>query len=193
MPNLSSPPGVDIEEETDEQLVLKARGGDARAFGTLIERHQKPVAGFLLSLLGNLDLAEEAVQEAFVKAFQSIESFQGRSSFRTWVARIAVNAARSRQRWARLRQWLSLDAPAGEDGESWAARLGDDGADLKRVERRLELERAMTGLSPREHEVAALRLEGYALGEIGAVLGVSEGTVKSTLFTAVHKMKGKLG
>ncbi|MBI5630609.1 MAG: sigma-70 family RNA polymerase sigma factor [Elusimicrobia bacterium] len=179
-------------EETDEQLVFKARAGDAEAFGTLVDRHQKPVAGFLLSLLGNLDLAEEAAQEAFVKAFQSIESFQGRSSFRTWVSRIAINDARSRQRWMSFRKWLPLDAARGDHGESWTHCLGDGEVEREHVERRLELERAMSDLSPREREIAALRLEGYALGEIGAVLGVSEGTIKSTLFTAVHKMKEKL-
>lgn len=181
--------------ETDEELVRKARSGDVEAFGALIERHQQPVAGFLISVLHDMDSAEDAAQLAFVKAWEGLASFEGRSSFKTWVSRIALNIAKSRMRWERLRRWLPLDAPRGEDGDGWeesvrSAATGSDEQDL--LERKLELERAMGALAPREREVAALRLEGYSLGEIAQVLRVSAGTVKSTLFAATRKMRLRL-
>ncbi len=179
--------------ENEEQLLIKrAQDGDAAAFGTLVERHQPAVLGFLLSLLRDADAAEEAAQEAFVKAFENLRRFENRASFRTWVSRIALNQARSRARWQRLRRWLSLEELAGED-ESWEERLRAAGgpADREReaLERRLEWERAMTCLSRREKEIVALRLEGYELSETAQTLGVSVGTVKSTLFEATRKLR----
>lgn len=179
-------------KESDEQLVARARAGDTEAFGILIERHQKVVAGFLISLFHDLDAAEEAAQKAFVKAFSSLAGFQGRSSFRTWVSRIALNVARSELRWASLRRWLSLDASRPTDSRPWeetlrALRTGSD--ECSALSRRLDLENAMEELAPREREVTALRLEGRALGEIAEILQVSEGTVKSTLFDATRKMR----
>lgn len=178
--------------ETDEALVERARAGDAEAFGVLIERHQRAVTGFLLSMLRDMDLAEEASQAAFVKAFQNLRSFEGHSSFKTWVSRIAVNAARSHMRWAKVRRWLPLGGSGDDEDGNWEDHLkadGPGGDDWEALDRKLDLERAMKGLPRREREVAVLRLEGYSLGEIAETLQVSEGTVKSTLFEATRKMR----
>ena len=179
--------------ETDEELVRRTRAGDREAFAGLVERHQKAVAGFLLGVLRDLDLAEETAQEAFVKAYQNLASFESRSSFKTWVSHIALNAARSRQRWSGLRRWLSLDAPLRDESGTWEEVVAAAGPDeMDAVERRFELDRAMTGLGPREREISVLRLEGYALDEIASILKINVGTVKSTLFSATRKMKEKL-
>jgi RNA polymerase sigma-70 factor (ECF subfamily) len=180
--------------ETDEELVHKAQAGDAEAFGVLVERHQKPVIGFLMTMFHDLDLSEESAQQAFVKAFQALGTFEGRSDFSTWVSRIAVNAARSHLRWAKLRRWFP-GRPDEDDDASWDEKLKgvvpkSDEMDL--LEKKLALENAMTDLSAREREIAALRLEGYSLGEISGILEISEGTVKSTLFTATRKMRRRL-
>ena len=181
------------DSETDEDLVRRARAGDGEAFGVLIERHQAAVTGFLSGVLRDLDLAEETAQEAFVKAYENLASFEGRSSFKTWVSHIALNAARSRLRWSGLRRWLSLDAPRQDATGAWEEQMEAAAPDeFAAVERRLEFDRAMTGLGPREKEITAMRLEGYDLNEIADVLKISEGTVKSTLFTATRKMREKL-
>lgn len=172
-------------------MVKRARAGDREAFGLLIERHQRAVAGLLTGILRDMDSAEDAAQQAFVKAFRGLRSFQNRSSFKTWVTRIALNEARSRMR----RDRLALRGPAprpGEDGGAWEERVRAtrlDAAERDALERRIELDRAMAGLSPREHEITAMRLEGYTLEEIAGALDVSRGTVKSTLFDATRKMK----
>lgn len=191
-PNLSVLPNVK-DEEADEELVRRARTGDRDAFGELIQRHQRAVGGFLLSVLHDVDAAEDAAQQAFVKAFQNLDSFEERSSFKTWVSRIALNVARSQLRWAKLRGWLPL-VPAGDEDGRWEDRVRDlvHGDEREALEFKVDLERAMTALSPREREIAALRLEGFALDEIAGVLGVSTGTIKSTLFTATRKMRQRL-
>jgi RNA polymerase sigma-70 factor (ECF subfamily) len=184
---------VNEDSESDVALVRRARTGDREAFGALIERHQPAVAGFLVGVLRDLDLAEETAQEAFVKAYVNLASFEGRSNFKTWVSHIALNAARSRQRWSGLRQWLSLDAPRQDASGAWEEQVEAAAPDeFAAVERRLEFDRAMTGLGRREREITAMRLEGYDLNEIADILRITEGTVKSTLFTATRKMREKL-
>src|SRR5258706_1864322 len=126
---IESPPflGTEIikQRETDEELVLRARSGNAEAFGALVERHQKSVLSFLLTFFHNLDLAEEATQRAFVKAFKAIPSFEGRSSFKTWISRIALNEARLQRRWDRLKQWFSAGYLDKNEDETWEDRVGD--------------------------------------------------------------------
>lgn len=191
-PTFSAPQASRQQEETE--LLSKARSGDGDAFGALIERHQKSVAGFLLTVLHDVDAAEDAAQQAFVQAYKNLPDFEGRCSFKTWVSRIALNVARSHLRWSKLRGWLSLDG--GMDGERpWEDTLlpaAGGLTEMEALERKLDLERAMSHLSPREKEVTALRLEGFSLAEVASVLDVSEGTVKSTLFEATQKMRRRL-
>ncbi|MBI3548011.1 MAG: RNA polymerase sigma factor [Elusimicrobia bacterium] len=186
-------PKVLIRVSDEEDALLgRARAGDRNAFGELVLRHRQAVFGLALRLLRDWDSAEEATQIAFVKAFHSLRTFEGRSSFRTWVCSIALNAARESRRRGRLGRWAPM--ATGEPGEErvWteslrAAARGPSEVDA--LERHLELERAMESLSAREREMAVLRLEGYTMHDIAAALHVSEGTVKSTLHDATHKMK----
>ena len=184
---------TDPRAEPEDALIERARGGDASAFGQLVERHRGAVFGLLLGLLRDWDSAEDAAQAAFVKAYRSLGSFEKRSSFKTWVCSIALNEGRGVLRWRKLRGWLPLGGgQEDDDGYETAAREAAAPDELAALERRLELERAMKGLGPREREIATMRLEGWALGEIAEALGVSEGTVKSTLFDATRKMREKL-
>ena len=167
---------------SDETLVERAKAGRREAFGKLMERHRTALRHTLLGVLHDLDAAEETAQLAFVKAFESLDSFEGRSRFKTWLWRIALNEAWRRRSSARLREVFYLDGVL--------AGLGKVRADeTKSVERKLELEKAMESLSPREREMTALRLEGYSLLEIARRLAVCEGTVKSTLFEAVRRLR----
>lgn len=95
----------DYHVESDDKLIKPVLEGDHEAFAGLISRHQLKVIGFCFSMLGNEQMAEDAAQEIFVKAFVSLPHFRGRSSFSTWLYRIAYNhccnirikSARSRQ------------------------------------------------------------------------------------------------
>ena len=182
-----------LSDAADETLVRKAKDGDATAFGLLIERHQSAVTAYLLDLLQDPDRAEETAQRAFVEAYRHLSGFRGDARFMTWVSRIALNEARSQFRYARTRGWLALEDLRGEDGWSWEDRViaARDRSQQEQasVEVAHDLRRAMGALTQRERDVAALRLKGCPLHEIGKTLGVSEGTVKSTLFSAKEKLK----
>ena len=82
-----------FREASDEQLARRAAKGDGSAFELLVRRHQEAAWRYTTSLLGSADEAEEAVQEAFLRAFRGIASFRGRSTFRTWLFTICRRAA----------------------------------------------------------------------------------------------------
>ena len=167
---------------SDEELVERAKAGRREAFGKLMERHRAALRHTLLGVLRDLDAAEETAQLAFVKAFESLASFEGRSRFKTWLWRIALNEAWRRRSSARLRDVVYLDGVLTGLDQSPTD-------ETKSIERKLALEKAMEALTPREREMTALRLEGYSVLEIGERLAVSEGTVKSTMFEAVRRLR----
>src|SRR6516225_1962974 len=81
------------EPEDDRQLVQRVLSGDKRAFESLVRRHERRVFRVTLAVLGNAEDAEEAMQDAFAKAYRHLEQFRGDSRFTTWLTRIAVNEA----------------------------------------------------------------------------------------------------
>ncbi|MBI5629982.1 MAG: hypothetical protein HY921_03755 [Elusimicrobia bacterium] len=161
-------------DETDEQLALAACAGDREAFRRLVHRHQAPVAGLLLGLCREAAAAENAAKEAFSRALRELSSFEPRSSFRTWIARLALKAARprrGRRGWKALEALSPFPMPEG-------------------LQRRIALERDMEGLSWRQRQILGLRLEGYGPGEIAQVLVSGEALAVSELGAAVRRLGG---
>jgi len=87
---------------TDLELVEKVRGGNRKAFSELVKRHQKGLLRMSLRFLKNINTAEDVVQESFIKAYEKLNSFEGRSSFKSWLYQITVNTARNKLRESRL-------------------------------------------------------------------------------------------
>ncbi len=85
---------------TDLELVEKVKSGDRRSFSELVKRHQRSVLRLSLRFVKDLDTAEDVTQEAFIKAYEKLNSFEGRASFKSWLFQIAVNTARNK-----LREW----------------------------------------------------------------------------------------
>lgn len=181
--------------DPDAALVERWQGGDERAFGELVRRHERRVFGLLLRMLGSREEAEDAAQDAFLNLHRHGRRFRRESRFSTFVYRVAVNAAlnrrrglgrrRSHMRALEERQAVGDELPASPRGPEDAAYGGEV---RDRVQRELE------GLS------AALRaplvlydLEGLAYGEIAEVLGVAEGTVKSRIHRARLALRERLG
>ncbi|HAN03837.1 MAG TPA: RNA polymerase subunit sigma [Elusimicrobia bacterium] len=169
------------------------------AFALLIEEQQRLVYSVALRLTGNTAAAEDITQETFIAAWRHIKDFRGESSLKTWLMRIAANKTRSYWRWKRLRSWVGL-SDKGEDGEGAALEdlLPDDPAGRpEQAALAAELERrvqsAINALPPRQREVAVLRAQGLGLAEIGAALGMAEGTVKAHWFEARKKLGASLG
>ena len=179
-------------ELTDWELVKKSQAGDVDAFQQLVSRYHQKVFTVILGLLRDREDAMEVAQETFFRAYRKITSFQGGSSFYTWLYRIAVNIAidaQRRQKRNPLEFRDSMDAAFEERNE--AAK--DPFSDLHDKELRQHLINAINELTPEHKAVIVLRtVEGLSYKDIGEILGCSEGTVMSRLHYARKKLQEKL-
>lgn len=153
----------------EARLIAAARKGDARAFAALVDAHQQAVRGFLHRFTGFWADSDDIAQEAFVTAWQKLDRFEGRSSFRSWVSGIGYRIARDVRRShgraaARDSDWLA------EQDETSEAPLED----------RIALADAMVALPEDQRAAVALCLgEGFSHAEAAAILKLPLGTVKS--------------
>jgi RNA polymerase sigma-70 factor (ECF subfamily) len=175
---------------TDDELVRLAQAGDAGAFDQLVVRHQSAVFRAALAALRSPEEAEEAAQDALVRAWQKLGSFRGDAAFRTWLLSIAWHRALSRRR--SIGAWLARRAPIEA-----ADRVRGDGAGPHDALRQRELTRhvaaAIDGLSPKLRDALLLAQAGeYGYDEIAAMLQVPVGTLKSRVFDARKKVKERL-
>lgn len=175
-----------LHQAVDEQpLVERARQHDAKAFETLYRRHVGRIYATCLRLAGSVTLAEECVQDAFVRAWEALPTFRGDSAFGTWLHRIAVNEVLMRQR-KRLRRaaWLR---PDGGDG------LENVAAPVRAPDATLDLESAIAALPPGAREVFVLYdVEGYKHEEIAALTHLAVGTCKAHLHRARRLLRARL-
>jgi RNA polymerase sigma-70 factor (ECF subfamily) len=159
---------------------------DRRAeFETLYRVHHRRVYAIALRFARDADRAEEIVQDAFVRVWRSLPSFNGNSRLSTWVHSVAVNAALDGVR-ARSRREARIEP--GIDPDRYAAQVGRAMPDAD-----LDLERAIASLPDGAREIVILHyIEGYPCAEIAARLGIVEGTVKSQLHRARTLLKEAL-
>ena len=179
-------------EVSDWELVQKCQAGDMNAFEELVSRYQQKVFMVILGLLRNREDALEVAQETFFRAYRKIKSFQGGSSFYTWLYRIAVNIAIDAQRRQKRNP---LDFRESMDGvmEERNEVAKDPFAELHDKELRVKMVQAINDLTPEHRAVIVLRtLEGLSYKDIGELLGCSEGTVMSRLHYARKKLQEKL-
>lgn len=188
-------------------MLARCRAGDATAFGGLVRAYQDRILNVCWRLCGRYEEAEDLTQEAFVRAFQQIHRFEGKSQFYTWVYRIAVNLALSAQRRPSILRHSSFDtAAAGPDGNrdgdghhrpvASSERAPIDAAAAN--ESRELVAAALEQLEPDHRAVVVLRdLDGLDYDEIAEILDVPRGTVKSRLHRGRAALRdllvGKLG
>jgi len=173
----------------DATAVAQARAGDSEAFRLLVERHSRALFKLAYRMTGNEHDAEDAVQEAFLKAYRSLDRFEERSQVGSWLYRIAANCAFDvlRRRQRRDGRLESLD---GEDSpEPQAETPGPDrlalGGDVRR-----HLDAALERMSPRERAAFVLRhFEGRSVKEIEVALGMDTTAVKQSVCRAVRKAR----
>jgi RNA polymerase sigma-70 factor, ECF subfamily len=179
-------------EPNDWELVRKCQAGEMNAFQELVARYHQKVYMVILGLLRNREDALDVAQETFFRAFQKIKSFQGGSSFYTWLYRIAVNLSIDAQRRQKRNP---LDFRESMDGilEAQNEVAKDPFSDVHDKELRETLLKAINDLTPEHKAVIVLRtFEGLSYKDIGEILGCSEGTVMSRLHYARKKLQDKL-
>ena len=167
---------------SDTELVVRVRGGERWLYEALMRRHNRKVFRALRALLDDDGEAEDAAQEAWVKAYAALDQFEGRSSFATWVVRIAVHEGLARRRLA------------GRFTEVAMGSLITPGAGPEVDAHRAELRRLLSGaideLPEGQRAVFVLReVEGMSTAETAAALGISEENVKVRLHRARQALR----
>ena len=179
-----------IRQDGDEaELIERAKAGDTKAFGILVERYQRRVVGVAMAVVHDQEDALELAQESFVRAFENIGKFESRSSFSTWLYRIAANIAIDFRRREKRHPTMR-----GEEAETEIQRLpsklGDSFNETQRSEMAQRIKDALGQLTP-EHRAAILlrEVEGLSYDEISDVLQCPRGTVMSRLHYARNHLR----
>jgi RNA polymerase sigma-70 factor (ECF subfamily) len=195
MPALNS---VDMQyspkEMSDEILTFRAKSGDTDAFVELSKRHANKVFQATYRVTRNRQDAEDALQDALLNAFTHMKNFEGRSSFSTWLTRIAINSALMILRKKRNCSEISIDDNDGGVGNSvpWEPRspLDDPEIHYVRGERHKLLRKAIHQLPPAYREVIQLRqAKEHSVREIAQSLGITVSAVKSRLSRAKSALR----
>ena len=173
-------PAVDI----GERVIERARRGDQEAFAAVIRYYDPGLRALAFRLLGDRDLMDDVLQDAYVKAFKGLPRFRRESKLGTWLYRIAYNAAMDELRRARRGAERPLEAelpgPNGDPGDGVAARC--------------DLARALAALPPEERAAVLLvDAQGFDYRESAQILGIPQGTVGSRLNRARASLRTALG
>jgi RNA polymerase sigma-70 factor (ECF subfamily) len=181
---LHAVPDIAAAFDTDSAVLVRAAGGDRRAFEQIYRRHSGWVFGLCLRLAGQRELAEDCTQETFVAAWRGLSGFERRSKFSTWLHRIAVNSVLSRRR-------RSSESELSESDDSAAEALPASG--YVDAAGHVDLERAIAGLPPGARDVLVLvGIYGYSHDEAAAMLDVAAGTCKAQLHRARALLSARL-
>jgi len=181
---------MDSKEHSAIRAVLS---GDTEAYRTLVIQHSPALFRVAFRITGNEADADEVVQEAFLRGYQKLPSFQFQAGFGTWIYRIAVHCAFD----ARQRRGPDEKATNSEDAERLQERVPDNGAGPERLLLSQEMgeqqQFAMHALTPLERTAFLLRhVEDQSTSEIAAALDMAPNAVKQAIFRAVQKLRRRL-
>jgi RNA polymerase sigma-70 factor (ECF subfamily) len=183
--------------DSDAALVSSSQEGDLGAFEQLVAKHRKRMLNVAYRLTNDYDEACEIVQDAFVSAFKNIKTFRGDAEFTTWLTTITLNLSKNRLKQIKSRRGheaFSLDEQVETDEGRMTVDLpSKEPSMLDRLEARdvqARVQDCIKALEPDFRETLVLRdLQDFSYGEIGSMLKVREGTVKSRLFRARELVK----
>ena len=182
-------------EVSDVDAVARAKAGDRDGFRILVERHSRTVFRLAFRMTSNEQDAEDVVQETFLRAYRQLSRYESRSSFGTWLYRIAANCALDLVRSRRRHEQQHDSGGSGEDdvmlripaSSPQPDRLAMSGEAGERVQA------ALGGLTPQERMAFVLRhFEGQSIEEIGSALGLNTNATKNSIFRAVQKLRREL-
>jgi RNA polymerase sigma-70 factor (ECF subfamily) len=180
----------------DHRLIAECVKGRPEAFGELVRRYQDRLFNTVYRLVGSAEDAQDVVQETFLHAYQSLESFKGDAQFFTWLYRIAMNAAVSQKRKRRVA--LSIDAARENSGHSGhepvdASEFSQPGRALEQADEERRIQEALNRLSAEHRAVLILKdMEGQKYEAIAEILEVPIGTIRSRLHRARLELRAVL-
>ena len=178
-------------------MIARILTGERELFHALIRPYEKALFFAAFSLLRNAEDAEDAVQEAVMKAYKALPVFRSESKFSTWLASIVLNEARGRLRHDRIVTFESVDASPDPDEDFAPAVIADwrevPSQSLERKEVREMIQQAIATLPPIYREVFVLRdVQDLSISETAATLGIADGLVKVRLLRARLMMQNCL-
>ncbi len=181
--------------EADAEMLRAVRAGDPTAYRGLVEKYQGRLYTLVYGMIRNREDARDLTQEAFVKAYRSLDTFRAEAGFYTWLYRIAMNLtidfARKRKRRGQIAEFDENIAQRDEDGD--IAEVHEEESPGRILERKQTLARimdAMEQLPEDQRQVVLLReLDGLSYKEIADAMGIPEGTVMSRLFYARKRLQ----
>ncbi|WP_263360125.1 sigma-70 family RNA polymerase sigma factor [Acidicapsa ligni] len=185
------------EQHPDVALVDSARGGDVHAFETLVNKYDRQIFRIAQHITQNREDAQDVVQDAFLKAYEKLDQFQGNSKFYTWLVRIAVNESLMRLRKRRTGKMVSIDEDIETDEGSVPRDLADWSPNPEQNYGQAELaeilRKTIQGLPHGFRIVFVLRdVDGLSTEETAETLGLSVPAVKSRLLRARLQLRERL-
>lgn len=173
-------------EESDALAIARAKAGDSNGFQSLVERHSRSVFRLAYRMTGNESDAEDIVQETFMRAYKQLNRYESRSSFATWLYRIAANCSVDLIRARKVRQ--PVEVP-----ETLQAKGPEPDRAMYSTQVQQKVSEAMDQLSGQERTAFVLRhYEGLSIDEISKALGVGDNAAKHAIFRAVQKLRRAL-
>jgi RNA polymerase sigma-70 factor (ECF subfamily) len=181
--------------QNDGVAIEAVLAGDRDAYGELVKRHSRMLFRLAYRMTGNEADADDVVQEAFLRAYQKLATFESRADFGTWIYRIAVHCALDRLAKRRPEETRRVSEETNSEQE--AVQVRDSRPDPERLAMSAEIaalhEVAMRGLTPVERTAFVLRhIEDRTTEEIAAALDVSPNTAKQSVYRAVQKVRHRL-
>ncbi len=173
----------------------RSAAGDSAAFETLVEHYQQQVYHLALRMVGNESDAQDLAQEAFIRAWRGLGSFQFTSQFSTWLYRLTSNICIDFLRAQKRRKVVSLTMLRDDEDSQWDLPDSEPLPEQQMIaaEEREHLARAFAALDPEFRQVLTLRIvNGCSYQQISQILGVAEGTVKSRLSRAREQLRKKM-
>jgi RNA polymerase sigma-70 factor (ECF subfamily) len=178
---------------SDEQIVERALGGDADAFGEIVRRWERRIFAIAFGMLGREDDARDATQETFLAAFRNLRGFRGDAKVSSWLHRIAINQCITRQRRAKVRSESALDDADKHAGQLSAPLRYSPSRVVEERETSAAVRRAVNSLPIDLRQVVVMKeFEELTFKEIAEALEIPVSTVKSRLYTALRQLEMRL-
>ena len=182
-----------MTREQEQEIIARVLGGDRDAFAALVDAYQTMVYQLALRICGTPEDAQDAAQESFLRAYSNLSGFRGDSRFSVWLYRLTNNVCIDFCRARRLRPSVSLTCQQEGDDEPEELPIADyrwsPEDELERRELRAAIRRGLDALPEDMRHILTMReIDGLSYEEIGALLSLGSGTVKSRLFRARKKL-----